>query len=144
MQLWRSLDNNFPTGKWVLVIICLVTYKVLIMSSNYKAGLVPCMFVLSFVFVVMYLYTDSILKISTTIHYTSDWAYNTSYSAFNRLWSSQDSWTVNQAKLKENIARVCTKYNLTGRNHFNRKQMFHVSKLNLLYCENHKVGGGAS
>ena len=113
------------------------------MSSSCKAGLVPCLFVLSFVCVVMYLYTytDSILKISTTIHQTSDWAYNSSYSAFNRLWSAQDSWTVKQEKLKENIDHVCTKYNLTGRIHFNRKKMFHVLKLNLLYCENHTVGG---
>ena len=48
---------------------------------------------------------------TNTQHPPSDQAYDTSLSAFDSWWAAQDSLRVEQVKLRENIARVCEKYN---------------------------------
>ena len=104
-------------------IIFLVTS--IVMRTNLSPGLVSSCIALSVVLVIIILSRPeslTFLEISAntsatdTQHAPSDQAYDSSLCAFDSWWAAHDSWRVKQVKLRENIARVCKKCNLTGRN----------------------------
>ena len=108
---------------------CFRISEVVIMPSAWTTGLLPFCLTLCSVWIVVF-YTSFGRIPTTPLPQLRD---------FDMWWSAQDTWRIKQVKLKENIAHVCDKYNLNGRNHLNPRQLFHVPELNLLYCENHKV-----